>query len=92
MLGVSQNSPIRSSSRTLISRRVLKRTYGARGRFSWGDAFCLKNARILLANSPCRYPAILSLANREVRVSSGGTPANHAVTRARFIAPAVITC
>ena len=35
MLGVSQNSPIRSSSRTLISRRVLKRTYGARGRFSW---------------------------------------------------------
>src|SRR2546423_1232080 len=37
---VSRNLPGRSSSRTLISRRVLKRFYGASGRLSFSEVDC----------------------------------------------------
>ena len=53
---------------------------------------CLKNERILLANSPRPYPVGLSLENRDVRVGSWGMPSNQAASRLRFIAAPVITC
>jgi len=70
-----------SSSRFLPERRK-----------NWNRRVSL-NGRILWANSPCSfYPEGASRAKRDTRVAACGTPSNHAANRARFIAPAVITC